>query len=41
MHCSNLAAQGLHAAIKDYLERTGRPVPEALVGLTEEAEEPH
>jgi len=24
MHCSNLAADGLHAAIKDYLERTGK-----------------
>ncbi len=24
MHCSNLAADGLHAAIKDYLEKTGR-----------------
>ena len=23
MHCSNLAADGLHAAIKDYLERSG------------------
>ncbi len=24
MHCSNLAADGLHAAIKDYLDKTGR-----------------
>lgn len=24
MHCSNLASDGLHAAIKDYLERTGK-----------------
>jgi nitrogen fixation NifU-like protein len=24
MHCSNLAADGLHAAIKDYLERSGK-----------------
>lgn len=24
MHCSNLAAEGLHAAIKDYLEKTGK-----------------
>lgn len=23
MHCSNLAADGLHAAIKDYLEKSG------------------
>ncbi len=25
MHCSNLAADALHAAIKDYQERVGRP----------------
>jgi nitrogen fixation NifU-like protein len=36
MHCSNLAAAGLHAAIKDYLERTGQPVPDGL-----EVEEEH
>ncbi len=24
MHCSNLAADGLHAAITDYLERSGK-----------------
>ena len=24
MHCSNLAADGLHAAIKDYLEKHGK-----------------
>ena len=24
LHCSNLAADGLHAAIKDYLERSGK-----------------
>jgi hypothetical protein len=24
MHCSNLAADALHAAIKDYLEKGGR-----------------
>ena len=24
LHCSNLAADGLHAAIKDYLEKTGK-----------------
>ncbi len=29
MHCSNLAAQGLHAAIKDYLANTGAAVKEA------------
>lgn len=28
MHCSNLAAQGLHKAIKDYLVRTGQAEPE-------------
>ncbi|KPK66212.1 MAG: nitrogen fixation protein NifU [Planctomycetes bacterium SM23_32] len=26
MHCSNLAARGLHKAIEDYLTRTGQPV---------------
>ena len=38
MHCSNLAAQGLHKAIKDYLVRTGaaQPEPEA-----QEEEEEH
>ncbi len=29
MHCSNLAADGLHKAIEEYLEKTGRTV-EAL-----------
>jgi len=24
MHCSNLAADGLHAAIKDYREKSGK-----------------
>ncbi len=28
MHCSNLAARGLHKAIKDYLVRTGQAQPE-------------
>jgi len=36
MHCSNLAAQGLHKAIKDYLTRTAQPLPAGL-----EAEEEH
>jgi nitrogen fixation NifU-like protein len=27
MHCSNLAARGLHKAIADYRARTGGPVP--------------
>ncbi len=26
LHCSNLAADGLHAAIKDYLEKTGKKI---------------
>ena len=26
MHCSNLAADALHAAIKDYYQKTGREV---------------
>ena len=30
MHCSNLAARGLHKAIEDYLQRTGAaPIPSA------------
>jgi len=28
MHCSNLAAQGLHKAIRDYLVKTGQAPPE-------------
>lgn len=28
MHCSNLAADGLHKAIEDYLEKNGRSVDE-------------
>ncbi len=38
MHCSNLAAQGLHAAIKDYLQKTGEPM---LESPDEEYEEEH
>ncbi len=41
LHCSNLAARGLHEAIKDYLQRTGQPLPEALAAMPEEVEEPH
>jgi len=26
MHCSNLAADGLHKAIEDYLQKTGRTI---------------
>jgi len=29
MHCSNLAAKGLHEAIKDYLARNGAAAPSA------------
>ncbi len=28
LHCSNLAADALHAAIKDYLEKNGRSIDE-------------
>ena len=31
MHCSNLAAEGLHAAIRDYLSKKGAAVPAAPV----------
>lgn len=30
MHCSNLAADGLHEAIYDYYKRTGKPIPAEL-----------
>jgi len=30
MHCSNLAEEGMVAAIKDYYERRGETLPEAL-----------
>jgi len=30
LHCSNLAADGLHAAIKDYFEKQGRSCPEPV-----------
>jgi nitrogen fixation NifU-like protein len=36
MHCSNLAAAGLHAAIKDYMEKTGQDLPEGVEIETEE-----
>jgi nitrogen fixation NifU-like protein len=38
MHCSNLAADGLHLAIEDYLKKKGLPVPKAE-GITEEKRE--
>jgi len=31
MHCSNLAAEGLHAAIRDYLSKKGAAAPAAPV----------
>jgi nitrogen fixation NifU-like protein len=40
MHCSNLAAQGLHKAIKDYLEKTGQAPLESPEG-EEEFEDEH
>jgi nitrogen fixation NifU-like protein len=40
MHCSNLAAQGLHKAIQDYMERIGQEVPELPEG-EEEFEDAH
>ncbi|MHC4481468.1 MAG: iron-sulfur cluster assembly scaffold protein [Planctomycetota bacterium] len=36
MHCSNLAAQGLHKAIQDYLAKTG-----VSIELPEGEEEEH
>lgn len=30
LHCSNLAADGLHEAIYDYLSKNGKPIPKAL-----------
>ena len=41
MHCSNLAADGLKDAIRDYLERKGRPVPAEAIVKTELHEEEH
>ncbi|PKK81710.1 MAG: hypothetical protein CVT47_01035 [Thermoplasmata archaeon HGW-Thermoplasmata-2] len=39
MHCSNLAADGLHAAILDYFKRQNRPVPEWMQKLAPKEEE--
>ncbi len=30
LHCSNLGADALHAAIRDYYEKTGKPLREAV-----------
>ncbi|MFH0890402.1 MAG: Fe-S cluster assembly scaffold protein NifU [Candidatus Aenigmatarchaeota archaeon] len=35
MHCSNLAADGLHEAIYDYLTKNDRPIPEELKKMHE------
>ncbi|MDD5502373.1 MAG: Fe-S cluster assembly scaffold protein NifU [Candidatus Thermoplasmatota archaeon] len=39
MHCSNLAADGLHAAILDYFKKQNRPVPEWMQKLAPKEEE--
>lgn len=39
MHCSNLAADGLHMAIKDYYERKGRELPESLKNVKQHEDE--
>lgn len=31
LHCSNLAADGLHEAIYDYLKKSKKPIPKLLV----------
>jgi nitrogen fixation NifU-like protein len=41
MHCSNLAAQGLHKAIRDYLERTGQELPPTAAEVEAEEEAAH
>ena len=39
MHCSNLAADGLHAAILDFFKKQNRPVPEWMQKLAPKEEE--
>ena len=41
MHCSNLAAQGLHKAIKEYLAKTGRALDIDMPDDDEEDEHGH
>ena len=41
MHCSNLAALGLHKAIKEYLEKTGRTLDIDMPEDEEEDEHGH
>ncbi len=41
MHCSNLAAQGLHKAIRHYLERTGQDLPATAAEREAEEEAAH
>lgn len=37
LHCSNLAADGLHEAIYDYLSKNKKPIPRELENLHERA----
>ena len=39
MHCSNLAADGLHAAILDYFKKNNRQIPEWMQKLAPKEEE--
>jgi len=39
MHCSNLAADALKSAIKNYLENHGKPVPQELADSVKKNEE--
>ncbi len=39
LHCSNLAADGLKDAIRDFLEKNERPVPEQLTVRTHREED--
>ena len=41
LHCSNLAADGLKDAICDFLEQSGRPVPEELLVNTNDHDHEH
>jgi len=39
MHCSNLAADALKSAIKNYLEKNGKPIPQELADAVKKNEE--
>ena len=42
LHCSVLAEQAIKSAVKDYYEKTGKPIdPEIFAMLEEDAEEAH